>query len=83
MREVAADILRDLGAALVALDGEADHVHLLLRYPPTLLLSVLVGRTKGATSRVLRQRYRLRPHPRHFWSPPGSTRPAVVHHLSA
>jgi putative transposase len=27
--------------------GEADHVHLLVRYPPTLAISLLVQRLKG------------------------------------
>jgi len=39
---------------LVEMDGERDHVHLLVRYPPALSIGTLVRRLKGATSRLLR-----------------------------
>jgi putative transposase len=35
-------------------DGEDDHVHLLVEYPPTATLSLLVNSLKGVTSRQLR-----------------------------
>ncbi len=69
MREVA----RGLGAELSEFNGEADHVHLLIAYPPTLALSVLVNRLKGVSARELRYQFtgrcnraRMRGH---FWSP--------------
>jgi putative transposase len=46
---------RELRAEIVAFDGERDHVHLLLRYPPSVSISDLAGRLKGASSRLLRQ----------------------------
>jgi len=36
-----------LGAELVEFKCEADHVHLLIRYPPALAISTLVRRSKG------------------------------------
>ena len=62
----ALDALRDLftgvcekfEAQLVEMDGEKDHVHLLVEYPPRVSVSALVNSLKGASSRVLR---RLRP----------------------
>lgn len=42
-------------ARLIACDGEDDHVHLLVEYPPTLSVSVLVNALKGSSSRVLRK----------------------------
>jgi len=39
----------------VKLDGEADHVHLLVNFPPTVALSRLVNSLKGVSSRRLRQ----------------------------
>jgi len=39
-----------LGAQVIAIGGIEDHVHVLLRFPPTLAISVLVGRMKGASS---------------------------------
>ncbi len=38
-------------------DGEADHVHLLVLYPPRIALSVLVNSFKGVSSRRLRQNF--------------------------
>jgi len=43
------------GAALIASDGEADHVHMLVEYPPKVSVSALVNILKGTSSRMLRQ----------------------------
>ena len=40
---------------LLACDGEADHVHLLVEYPPKLPVSTLVNMFKVTSSRMLRQ----------------------------
>ena len=45
----------DFAAALVEMDGEDDHVHLLVNYPPKVPLSRLVNSLKGVSSRRLRQ----------------------------
>ncbi len=37
------------------MDGEADHVHLLVNYPPKLAISHLVNSLKGVSSRLLRR----------------------------
>jgi putative transposase len=37
------------------MDGEKDHVHLLVEYPPAVSVSSLVNSLKGASSRVLRR----------------------------
>jgi putative transposase len=39
----------------LACDGEADHLHLLIEYPPKLSVSVLVNAFKGTSSRLLRE----------------------------
>jgi putative transposase len=44
-----------MGCALLACDGDADHLHLLLEYPPKYSVSVLVNAFKGTSSRRLRQ----------------------------
>jgi putative transposase len=63
-----------LDVDLVEFNGEADHIHLLVAYPPSLAVSTLVNRLKGATTRRLRHmftghcnRARIRGH---IWSPP-------------
>lgn len=43
-------VCADLDAELVEFNGEADHVHLLVAYPPTLAISALVQRLKGRTA---------------------------------
>jgi putative transposase len=44
-----------MGARLLALDGEHDHMHLSIEYPPKLSVSVLVNALKGTSSRLLRR----------------------------
>lgn len=46
----------DLEAELIEFDGEDDHVHLLVNYPPKLAISVLVNSLKGVSSRMIRQK---------------------------
>lgn len=54
IREATAKVCEDFAARLVELDGEDDHVHLLVEYPPTVTLSRLVNSLKGVTSRRVR-----------------------------
>jgi putative transposase len=55
MRGLFAKVCADFEAELVEFDGEDDHVHLLVNYPPKVALSSLVNSLKGASSRRLRQ----------------------------
>ena len=55
LRTIFAKVCEDFGAELRACDGEDDHVHLLVEYPPTVLLPTLVNSLKGVSSRLLRQ----------------------------
>jgi putative transposase len=72
MRDIFSKICEDFEADLVDCDGEQDHVHLLINYPPKVALSKLVNSLKGASSRRLR---RLHPELRQcylkgvLWSP--------------
>jgi putative transposase len=66
-------VCADLNAELVEFNGEPDHVHLLITYPPTLTISVLTQRLKGRTAYAVRREYtgtcgraRMRGH---LWSP--------------
>lgn len=47
-------VCKDFEAELVECDGEDDHVHLLINYPPKIQLSKLVNSLKGVSSRRLR-----------------------------
>lgn len=55
--QCAAEVCRDFGAELKECDGEADHVHMLIEYAPTVQLSVLVNSLKAVTSRRLRNEF--------------------------
>ncbi|HUY85660.1 MAG TPA: IS200/IS605 family transposase [Acidimicrobiales bacterium] len=69
MREVCAGSRVEL----VEFNGEADHVHLLVRVPAAIALSNLVHHLKGRSSRLLRQQFsgHLRRYlwGGHLWSP--------------
>ena len=51
-----ANVCADFEAELVEFDGEDDHVHLLVNYPPKVAVSALVNSLKGVSSRLLRKR---------------------------
>lgn len=51
-------ICEQFEAKLVEFEGERDHVHLLIQYPPKLALSKLVNSLKGVSSRVLRKQFK-------------------------
>jgi putative transposase len=55
LRDIFAKVCADFGATLRACDGEDDHVHLLVDYPPKVAVSALVNSLKGVSSRRLRQ----------------------------
>lgn len=50
-------VCRDFEAVLSEFDGEDDHVHLLVNYPPKVSVSSLVNSLKGVSSRLLKQRF--------------------------
>lgn len=51
-------VCKDFEATLVEFDGEHDHVHLLLNYPPKCSVSKLVNSLKGVSSRILRLKFK-------------------------
>ena len=66
-------VCAELDVELAEFTGEADHVHPLVAYPPTLAISTLVQRLKGRTAHAVRRGYtgacihtRMRGH---LWSP--------------
>jgi putative transposase len=71
--EVMRKVCGDFEAELREFNGEADHVHLLVNYPPKVSVSALVNSLKGVSARRLRSEYtervnRASMHGR-FWSP--------------
>ena len=46
LREIFQSVCEDFSADLIEFDGERDHVHLLVNYPPKIALSKLVNSFK-------------------------------------
>lgn len=55
LRATFAAVCEDFGATLSEYNGESDHVHLLVEYPPKVSVSGLVNSLKGVSARRLRQ----------------------------
>ena len=56
LKEIFSSVCRDFEAELVEFDGEKDHVHLLINYPPKVSVSRLVNSLKGVSSRLIRKK---------------------------
>ncbi|RQD65567.1 MAG: IS200/IS605 family transposase [Desulfonatronovibrio sp. MSAO_Bac4] len=57
LKDTFASICRDFEAVLVEMNGEDDHVHLLVNYPPKVSVSKLVNSLKGVSSRLLKKEF--------------------------
>ena len=55
-REIFKSVCKDFGAELIEFEGERDHVHLLVNYPPKVSISKLVNSLKGVSARLLRKK---------------------------
>lgn len=70
--EIMRQVCGDFDTELKEFNGERDHVHLLVNYPPKAALSKLVNSLKGVSSRRLRFEYTGQANPAimhgHFWS---------------
>jgi len=73
LRDSMAKVCQDFESELLEFDGEDDHVHLLVAYPPKVAISLLVSRLKGASARRLRNmafpEVKQKLWGNHFWSP--------------
>jgi len=56
LRPIFANVCADFESELVEFDGEHDHVHLLVNYPPKVAVSHLVNSLKGVSSRMIRKK---------------------------
>ena len=73
LKDVMTKVCQDFDAELMELDGEDDHIHVLVAYPPKVAISTLVNSLKGASAyRLRRQNFpevRQKLWGSHFWSP--------------
>ena len=56
LRAIFASVCIDFESELVEFDGEDDHVHLLVNYPPKVSVSSLVNSLKGVSGRMIRRK---------------------------
>ena len=56
MQAIFENVCSKFEAKLVEFNGESDHVHLLIVYPPKVAISSLVNSLKGVSSRLLRKK---------------------------
>ena len=52
---ILSEVCQDFDATLLEFNGEQDHVHLLVNYPPKVSVSSLVNSLKGVSSRMIRK----------------------------
>ena len=57
MEQIMRDVCTDFECELAEFNGESNHVHLLVNFPPKVALSRLVNSLKGVSSRRLRQEF--------------------------
>ncbi len=71
--EIMRKVCEDFEAELKEFNGEKDHVHLLVHYPPKVAVSRLVNSLKGVSARRIRQEFTGRVNQAimhgHLWSP--------------
>lgn len=56
LRNIFTNVCTDFEAHLIEFEGEGDHVHLLVNYPPKISISKLVNSLKGVSSRLIRKK---------------------------
>ena len=56
LKLIFASVCNDFESELVEYNGEDDHVHLLVNYPPKVAISKLVNSLKGVSSHLIRKR---------------------------
>lgn len=65
MESIMREICVQFEVELTEFNGESDHVHLLVNYPPKVQLSKLINSLKGVSSRRIRQKF---PQVKYHWT---------------
>ncbi|WGH90304.1 IS200/IS605 family transposase [Auritidibacter ignavus] len=65
LEAIVSEVCRDFEARLVEFNGETEHVHLLVNFPPKVAVSKLVNSLKGVSSRRMRREFPELE--RHYW----------------
>lgn len=56
LRPIFARVCANFESELIEFDGEEDHIHLLVNYPPKVAVSKLVNSLKGVSSHLIRKK---------------------------
>jgi putative transposase len=56
LHSIFSSVCMDFESELIEFNGEDDHVHLLVNYPPKVAISKLVNSLKGVSSHLIRKR---------------------------
>jgi putative transposase len=62
-------VAKTMNFNILEFNGEADHIHALIEYPPKLSISQIVNALKGVSSRRFGQAGYQKPHKDSLWSP--------------
>lgn len=62
-------VAKSMDFGIIEMEGESDHVHLLIEIPPKLSISQVVNALKGVSSRMLRKEYEELRRNKALWSP--------------
>ena len=62
-------VAQKMNFQILEFNGESDHVHALIEYPPKLSISQIVNTVKGVSSRRYGQAGYEKPHKESLWSP--------------
>ncbi len=57
LKEIVLESQEKYGLIVRALETMADHVHVLISIPPTENVSIMIGKIKGMTAKVLREEF--------------------------
>lgn len=63
------DVAKKMDFQILEFNGEADHIHSLIEYPPKLSISQTINALKGVSSRRYGQARFKKPHKQSLWSP--------------
>jgi len=62
-------VASEMGFSIVESNGEGDHLHVVVRYPPTLSIAKMVNSLKGVSSRRYNEAKHPMPSKSSLWSP--------------
>ena len=63
------EVAQKINFQVLKFNGESNHVHALIEYPPKLSISQIVNALKGVSSRRYGQAGHKKPHKEALWSP--------------